>query len=843
MFEMKKIAQICSSAILLLLMMLLFATCKKKDDPNPDPEPTDFVIADNVKVLTDNYISNITSYDSVDFTLTFSSWPDGGAALKAGDIVAAGVTEATPYGLLRRITSVDATAKGNVCQTELVQLDEVILQGKIELKKEKMTPARVKRITLTDGVKLNQSKGTDLIGFDLSFEKSVGSGTNSVVAYGSLYFEVGFNFGLDIDLLALPPDIDVYSSIEVDQEATIGIRGNGSWSPSDIDIARIDFTPWTIMAGPVPIVFVPQAALMLRASGTSNAHFETYAYEAFNRELGIKYDEEWSLINEWNPSPTFDLAWPTLSGDASFTARCGPEVSLKLYGMAGPYFDLFAKSTLDATLNNSSYDLDFTLGLEANAGIDVNLLGFFDFGADYNLFDKEIAKLHLNNEPIPETIKIVSPSNGSFQSIGTTIPVNVSVNGDVSGGVKIYLNDQLKATLTSIPYSWNWHITETAGTYTLKAVATIGGKEESHSISVNVGVVNWQELPLSGFIAGERFSGLSFSSESNGYAVGFGFTDLMVQQWKFIARTTDGGQSWTKVYNENGNMQMFDVLALGNSKAFACAGTKGLLRTTNGGSSWEYVKRAGYPDIWCDLIRTTGEGVIVVSYQNKITLSTQGGDDNSWFSNHYGSDVVIEPQLYDEIIDMEFGDGATGYFLTEHGLIYKTTDNGFHWNKVENTGLPHGDGMIMDAIEVISNQNVIVSGKNLTTSYYLNSILYYSNDGAQTFQIASLPAEYTQSGTDMYLKINDFYFSDDSKGMAVGSYGSLRENTAFLQTTDGGQTWTYLPVPVTQPFYEMYGMHFIDARHGFAAGYSSPELPNVFYPKMTVSFLKYDINN
>ncbi len=825
-----------------ILFALTLTNCKKdKTDPEPEPETSEIVIAENVKVLTENYISNISTIDTVDFTVTFAAWPSGTAALKAGDILAAGVSEKTPYGLLRRITSVETTSKGNICKTEPVQLDEVILKGKIELKKEKLTPAQVKTMTLSDGVKLNQTKGTDLLGFDLSFEKDLTS-SGDVVAYGSLYFEVAFNFGLDVDLLALPPDLNIYSSIEVDQEATVGIRGDGSWSPTDLDIASINFTPWTIMAGPVPIVFVPQAALKLRASGTSNAHFETYAYEAFNRELGIKYDDDWTLINEWDPAPTFDLAWPTLDGDASFTARCGPEVSLKLYGMAGPYFDIFAKSTLEAKLHNTNYNLDFTLGLEANAGIDVNLLGYFDYDVSYNLFDQEITRLHLNNEPIPETIRITSPSDGSFQAIGTTIPVNLMINGNVSGGVKMYLNDELQATITDSPWVWNWNITQSAGIYTLKAVANIDGTEESHSITVNVGTVQWQELPVTGFDMGERFSGISFSDEANGFAVGYGYTDLYAEQWKFIAHTTDGGQSWNRVYEETGNSQMYDVLALNHSTAFACAGNQGLLRTNNGGSSWEYVQRSGYTDIWCDIIRTTGEGVIVTAWNNIITLSTTGGDDFSWVSNFYDDAVVIEPEIIDEIVDMEFGSGATGYFITEHGLIYKTTDNGFHWNRIENNDIPTGDGVIMQAIEVINEQQIVVSGMNLTTSYYLNSIVYVSNDGAQSFSVATLPAEYTQSGNDLYLKINDFNFSDELKGMAVGSFGSLNEGTAMLQTTDGGQTWTYQLVPVNQPFYEMYDFQFVDARHGFAAGYSSPEVPNIFFPKMNVSVFKYDVN-
>lgn len=846
MFEMKKIAQICSSAILLLLMMLLFATCKKKDDPNPDPEPTDFVIADNVKVLTDNYISNITSYDSVDFTLTFSSWPDGGAALKAGDIVAAGVTEATPYGLLRRITSVDATAKGNVCQTELVKLDEVILQGKIELKSVKLAKNKASKIILSDGVKLNPQKGTDLIGFDLSFEKDLNS-SGSAKAYGSLYFEVGFNFSLDVSIT--PPDVDAYTSIEFIQEANIGIKGHGNWNNADIEIADVVFTPWTFMAGPVPIVFVPKATLKLQADGHSTAQVETFASESFTRELGIKYDEEWSMINEWNPAPTYDLAWPSLQSSAYFGIKCGPEVSLKLYGMAGPYFDLLAKSDLEAELVNNNYNMDFAISLEANAGIDVSVIGYLDFDYSTQLFDKEIYSLHLDNEPIPYSIRITSPVNNSFLSVNTTVPVNISTNGTVDGGVKLYLDDQLKATLTQQPYVWNWTILESEGVHTLKAVAVVNNQEMMHSVTVNVGKVQWNEIQVDDFSIGEQLLATSFSDELHGFAVGTGHTNFYSQQWKFVAKTTDGGLSWEKVYERDNNMMIFDVLALGNNTAFVGIGSQnwydgGVLVTRDGGASWLTVVNdsAEFRGLKSNMLRITGDGAIVSAWDNEVAVSLGGGADNTWYYSEHNYEVTFEPDLLDEIIDMDFGNGATGYFVTEHGLVYKTTNNGLHWTRVDATGLPYGDGALYQDIELINDNNIMVSGKNLQTNYWMNSILYRSSDGANSFQIVNWPEVYQQSGGAIPLTINDIHFTDEFKGFATGSFGNLAPGSSMLQTVDGGYNWTTMQIPITEPYYHLVGFHFVDARHAVAVGHSRPAAPNYFNTDEKVVVFKYSEN-
>lgn len=823
--------------LILFMGIIMHVTSCKKDEPKPEDPTTEIEIAPNVKVLSQSMISHLNEVDTNTFTLVFSNTTANDFPA-VGDILAAGVSEKTPYGLLRKITAISSNNNTITCQTTTARLDEVILKGKIELKKEKMLPSKVKQIHLEPGVTMSPTKETDVLGFDLSFEKSIG-GNGAAIAYGSVYFEVGFNFSLDVDVA--PPDVNLTTSIEFDQNATIGVRANGSWVTTTLQLAEIEFLPWTVMAGPVPIVFVPHAALKLTAEGSSASYVETFASENFNSELGIKYDEDWSLINDWEPAPSYELSWPNLSTNANFILKCGPEVSLKLYGMTGPFFDLVARSTLDAQVNGDNYTMTFAIALEANAGLEVSLLGFFDWDTEFNLLNKEIASLNLNNEPLPVVLRIVSPSDGSFVAIGTTVPVNIIVGDVPANGVKVFLNNELKTTLTTSPFTWNWEVNETAGIYSIRAEATIGNEIKSDEIVVNVGAADWEEVTLNGFQMGETILSVSFSDENNGFMVGVGNTDLFAQQWRFIAKTSDGGRTWTRVYENNENMSMRDVLALSSDVAFVGVDGKGMLRTSNGGATWEKVRVTNFIDLQTQIIRTTSDGVLVSAYENEIALSTEGGQDYSWLQSNYFNQIVIEPQLYTTIMDMAFGGNGVGYFLAEQGQIYKTTNNGMHWYQLPASGLPLGDGFIGHAIEVVEDGKICVAGNNLTLPYYNNGVIYLSTDDGQSFQTAQLPENYTTNSHNFPLKIFDIHFVDPNKGYAVGAFGTLLNGSSMLQSIDGGLSWTNTALQPSYPFHEMQKVIFSDLRHGYAAGYKTPALPNVFVGNHEVSLYKFGV--
>jgi photosystem II stability/assembly factor-like uncharacterized protein len=83
--------------------------------------------------------------------------------------------------------------------------------------------------------------------------------------------------------------------------------------------------------------------------------------------------------------------------------------------------------------------------------------------------------------------------------------------------------------------------------------------------------------------------------------------------------------------------------------------------------------------------------LFLYGHWGNISKSTDGGI--TWQYNNF--------PLFNDIIEMSFGDKVVGYFVTENycasgcpvGLIYKTTNGGCTWNPVNRPALPANEGI------------------------------------------------------------------------------------------------------------------------------------------------------
>lgn len=93
------------------------------------------------------------------------------------------------------------------------------------------------------------------------------------------------------------------------------------------------------------------------------------------------------------------------------------------------------------------------------------------------------------NPSLP-SVSITTPSNSSVHDLGATIAINATAtdsDGSITS-VAFYVDDILKFTDYSAPYSWNWNTTSfSAGVHTIKAIATDNDANTAvHSISIRL---------------------------------------------------------------------------------------------------------------------------------------------------------------------------------------------------------------------------------------------------------------------------------------------------------------------------------------------------------------------
>ncbi|KYG66998.1 hypothetical protein AZI86_08225 [Bdellovibrio bacteriovorus] len=89
-------------------------------------------------------------------------------------------------------------------------------------------------------------------------------------------------------------------------------------------------------------------------------------------------------------------------------------------------------------------------------------------------------------EAVPPTVAITAPSNSDVVPTSSTVAINVTASDNVGvSNLKIYVNGNLLCTDTTTPYSCNWSVPATAGSFSIQAVAVdAAGNSANHTIAV-----------------------------------------------------------------------------------------------------------------------------------------------------------------------------------------------------------------------------------------------------------------------------------------------------------------------------------------------------------------------
>lgn len=170
-----------------------------------------------------------------------------------------------------------------------------------------------------------------------------------------------------------------------------------------------------------------------------------------------------------------------------------------------------------------------------------------------------------------------------------------------------------------------------------------------------------------------------------------------------ILKTTDGGQSWSKVADAEHPLVAFDFADSQNGFVSSLSGY--IMKTTDGGANWTKIENVGVASsLAVDFVESFTKDVLIVvarGWSSSVILrkSTDGG--TSWTDIDIG---ISEDKLIKKI---SLANDSIGYFI--HSLndaieLYKTEDQGTTWTLV-NT---FGTGTVRDIEFTDKNQGVIL---------------------------------------------------------------------------------------------------------------------------------------
>jgi len=374
-----------------MALMWVISACDggSGEDPAP-PDTYEVELFDNTIVWDASVTSALTEI-SPDGTLVFQEPPASVLALERLNVVVAGRSEATPEGLLRMVTRVDAGPDATRIETVPVPIQVAFRKLNVEFTRE-VTNEQLSKALATSALKVGKAGRTLRLELDEALFNADDDPTtpdDQVIVEALLEGGFEYTFGIDFDwgaVAEIPKEIleCVVDLVTGDRcriedllpEARVGYHFEAGLF-IDLYLEGVAYRSfersWTVPGvtlQPIPIgflVFIPQVDLDVTMRGEASSRFELTAQVDAGAQAGVMLSTHHSPRVD-PPEAWFDYEAPnidpTLSAQAY--AAVGPRLAIKLYGLMGPYASVRGFADLSA-------DFDRDPCFEAHAGLDGKL--------------------------------------------------------------------------------------------------------------------------------------------------------------------------------------------------------------------------------------------------------------------------------------------------------------------------------------------------------------------------------------------------------------------------------------------------------------------------------------
>jgi formylglycine-generating enzyme required for sulfatase activity len=379
------------------------------------------------------YLSEMTT----DGMFTFTPGAPGLENIISGTIIVGDAATACPEGFLRKVTSITHLNGFTFIQTTSTSLEEAIQQGQVQFSKQ-LTASDIQSTSFEPGVTLLEAPEMISSGY-LNFEM------NDVVLYdddgnlnttndqlrvdGSLHLSPDLNFNMlirenHLDQVTFAVNLAETTELKFKVETEL-ISLQASYQLGTLHIAK-----FTVMEGPIPLVFSVDMPIYLKADGSVSVGVTTSVTQSATLKAGLRYQNEtWTPIQEF--SNQFSYVPPQLSASMELKGYISAPLTLKLYGIPGPYGEISPYLKLEA---DTASDPWWTLkaGIDVNIGFNLEVLG----GSKEDHSDRIIAyEVVLSTPP-----SIPNPtSNENQASISSTLSWTVKAIDKDSLVYDVYL--------------------------------------------------------------------------------------------------------------------------------------------------------------------------------------------------------------------------------------------------------------------------------------------------------------------------------------------------------------------------------------------------------------------
>ncbi len=339
---------------------------------DPEIAPVDGVVAAPEVTVVDESMAEqmIVGQRSIAFSEGATSLP------QPNDVLVAGVTDATPSGLLVRVESVSRSSDGSaVVITSPATLRDAILttDGAIDVQGdlvaasgESLDPDTTVTSGVDGGVGMARSTATEPVTvlthivrsqfkFGRNHERLAGTAAEGDVAFAltmETRAKVDAQMRLDFGFLSINEvEVEVSPSLESEVSLSSSVAVSGDAFSKEISLAKLR-QHFTFPVGPIPVVVVANEELSLNGKVTGAATLETSTTLGVSNSNGFRYvDGAFELID---PRPTLSASALDVAVSGSITPRLSLDfdAEVTLYDVAGltfgfgPYVEVPVSVTL-----------------------------------------------------------------------------------------------------------------------------------------------------------------------------------------------------------------------------------------------------------------------------------------------------------------------------------------------------------------------------------------------------------------------------------------------------------------------------------------------------------------
>lgn len=329
-------------------------------------------------------------------TITISSATNAALAnaseynIEAGQILAGGVSGATPNGYLKRVKAVRHENGNIILDIENAALQDAIQNSHFSFSHPVKRNQIVSFAPAMAGVKLNDTEFfNDNVTLDVNVvvydeDGDLKTTNDQIKASGKLNLLISLDGDLKIDWYTLT-QFKLYAKVKEGLNLSIS-SAKALKAKKTIPLGEFAITPITIMIGPVPLVVIPKIKVNLNFEGNLTVSVSLGLDQSLSFAMGFEYLN--GKTSPYGEGPVFSVTpYQSIALGGSAEVSIGPELEASIYGLGGPsieadvYFS--AEAEIKETNVSLSSEIDLQVGLRGTVSGEIdalkNVLGKLEF--------------------------------------------------------------------------------------------------------------------------------------------------------------------------------------------------------------------------------------------------------------------------------------------------------------------------------------------------------------------------------------------------------------------------------------------------------------------------------